>query len=80
MVIIFIPREQGKRVKEAEELADESKEQLKLAMERINELEVELADLKKTKEGRNTSGGKGRKSAVRKGSKLTDSPVKKKIN
>lgn len=70
--------EQSKRVKDAEELAEDSKEQLKLAMERINELETELTDMKKTKE-RNTSGGKGKKSlSTRKSSRLAESPVKKK--
>lgn len=71
-------REQTKRVQEAEELAEDSKEQLKLAMERITELEAELADSKKVKE-RNTSGGKGKKTATRKASKVSESPVKKKI-
>lgn len=73
-------REQDKRVQEAEELAKESKEQLQLAMDRITELETELADLKKIKEGRNTSGGKGKKSANRKTSKVPESPLKKKTN
>ena len=63
-------------MKDAEKLAEESKEQLTLAMERINELESELADLKKTKE-RNTSGGRGKKSVTRRGTR-TESPVKKK--
>lgn len=76
--MFIICREQSKRVKDAEELAEDSKEQLKLAMERINELETELTDMKKTKE-RNTSGGKGKKSlSTRKSSRLAESPVKKK--
>ena len=76
--VFILCREQGKRVKNAEELAEDSKEQLKLAMERINELETELTDMKKTKE-RNTSGGKGKKiSTARKAPRLAESPVKKK--
>lgn len=74
-------KEQSDRVQEAEQLAEESTEQLKLAMERITELEAELADMKKVKEGRNTSGGKGKKSVTRKtSSKVSESPVKKKTN
>lgn len=76
---LYLCRKQAKRVQEAEELSEEAKEQLRLAMERITELEAELADSKKVKE-RNTSGGKGKKSAVRKASKVPESPVKKKIN
>lgn len=75
----LVCREQNKRVQEAEELAEESKEQLKLAMERITELESELADIRKVKE-RNMSGSKGKKSATRKGSKVSESPVKRKAN
>jgi len=75
-------REQDTRVQEAEELAKDSKQQLTLAMDRISELEAELADLKKLKDSRNnTSGGKGKKSATRKtSSKTSDSPIKKKLN
>ena len=72
-------RGQGKRVQEAEELAKESKQQLTLAMDRVNELEAELADLRKFKDGRNNaSGAKGKKSATRKPSKGPESPAKKK--
>lgn len=49
-------------------------------MERINELETELSDLKKVKEGRTSSGGKGKRSASRKISKGPESPLKKKVN
>ena len=79
LILMFtICREQSKRVKDAEDLAEGSKDQLKLAVERINELETELADMKKTKE-RNTSGNKGKKvSTTRRTPRLAESPVKKK--
>ena len=50
-----------------------------LATDRISELENELAELKKSteKDGRTSTSGKTKKSAARKTTKLTESPLKK---
>jgi len=50
-----------------------------LATDRISELENELAELKRSteKDGRSSNSGKAKKSATRKTTKQTESPLKK---
>ncbi|XP_065918337.1 axonemal dynein light chain domain-containing protein 1-like isoform X2 [Dysidea avara] len=72
-------KQQEKRVHDAEEQAKESKQQLMLATDRISELENELAELKRSaeKDGRSSTSGKTKKSAVRRTTKQNESPLKK---